>query len=114
MQRETDSIPDDATARFIVDDRERDLLRAFSDLGVETTTRRLPLGDVLLPRSGAVVERKTLEDLAASIKDGRWREQRTRLLESGAPVFYIVEGVVDLSGRQAGGLPAETPTILDA
>ena len=32
------------------------------------------------------------QDLAVSIKDGRWAEQKARLLCSGLTVFYILEG----------------------
>ena len=32
------------------------------------------------------------QDLAASIKDGRWNEQKARLLASGCKVFYFLEG----------------------
>jgi ERCC4-type nuclease len=43
-----------------------------------------------------VLERKTLADLAASLLDGRWREQKSRLLtycsETGARPAYIIEG----------------------
>ena len=39
-------------------------------------------------------ERKTLKDLSASLKDGRFTEQKTRLLEAAKTikVFYIIEG----------------------
>lgn len=42
------------------------------------------------------VERKTLPDLAASIKDGRYREQKQRLLGAVGRdrVLYVVEGVL--------------------
>jgi ERCC4-type nuclease len=55
--------------------------------------------------SGAVViERKAVADLEASLLDGRYREQRTRLLafcaEKGAVPMYIIEGELDrLNGR---------------
>jgi len=46
-----------------------------------------------------VIERKTVADLEASIKDGRYREQRLRLLtycgETGARPLYIIEGNLD-------------------
>ena len=46
------------------------------------------------PPSSLVFERKTLADLAASIKDGRYREQKQRL-KSAYPfhrITYIIEG----------------------
>ena len=46
-----------------------------------------------------MIERKTVADLEASIKDGRYREQRLRLLtycgETGARPLYIMEGNLD-------------------
>jgi len=56
-----------------------------------------------------VFERKTLADLAASIKDGRYREQKARLLSHYAPhrITYIVEGggMRWLRAGSANGLP---------
>jgi ERCC4-type nuclease len=40
----------------------------------------------------ALIERKRTDDFAASISDGRWREQKSRLSRSGAIVIYIIEG----------------------
>ena len=56
---------------------------------------RMDVGDATV--GGALlVERKTLADLAASIKDGRYREQKARLLaervRTGAAVAYVIEG----------------------
>lgn len=39
-----------------------------------------------------IIERKTIADLICSIKDGRFREQRTRLMETNAKIIYIIEG----------------------
>jgi ERCC4-type nuclease len=77
----------------------------------EIKSERLPLGDVILhdPSQGqglgrdiVIFERKTLADLAASIRDGRYKEQSFRLIESAATtgfhthhIVYIIEG--DLS-----------------
>ncbi|KAI0009763.1 crossover junction endonuclease MUS81 [Xylariaceae sp. FL0662B] len=81
--------------------------------GVKPIMRSLELGDALwvakchdpnfLSRLGAegdevvldwVVERKRLDDLIGSIKDGRFHEQKFRLGRSGIKnVVYIVEGI---------------------
>ena len=79
--------------QLVVDKRERHLLALFGDGGVQTET--LELGDVWCRYEDGscwVAERKTTQDLANSIKDGRWDEQRTRLASSGLHVFYILEG----------------------
>ncbi len=79
---------------------------SLEQLGVPAETRALPLGDAvwIARRTGGgkgeedevvldfVVERKRLDDLQSSIKDGRWREQKFRLASSGlSHVVYIVE-----------------------
>ena len=41
-----------------------------------------------------IIERKTLDDLAASILDGRYREQKQRLKKSNITnIYYLIEGV---------------------
>jgi ERCC4-type nuclease len=80
-----------------------------STINHEIRSERLPIGDVILydPTQGqqkdiVIFERKTLADLAASIRDGRYKEQSFRLIESAAAtgfhthhIVYIIEG--DLS-----------------
>ena len=72
----------------------------------EIKSERLPLGDIILhdPSQGqqkdiVIFERKTLNDLAASIRDGRYKEQSFRLIETAAAtgfhthnIVYIIEG----------------------
>jgi len=50
------------------------------------------IGDVVIGLEKAVVERKTLKDLAASLRDGRYKEQSYRLQACQMPVYYIIEG----------------------
>jgi ERCC4-type nuclease len=38
------------------------------------------------------MERKRADDFAASIVDGRWREQTSRLFSTGYRVFFVIEG----------------------
>lgn len=92
----------------IIDTRERELVHRLG-----WPTRNLPVGDVwiglsgeVLALGGIVAERKTAADLEASILDGRYREQRTRLLShcqiNGYRPLYIIEGDLDrLNGRLA-------------
>lgn len=101
---------------LLVDQREtrtdRGSAISFARLlqGARAESRQLPLGDMVWiarPRSGSVprragdnehvlsyvVERKRMQDLAASVFDGRYAEQKRRLRESGiARVLYLVEG----------------------
>jgi ERCC4-type nuclease len=50
--------------------------------------------------AGWIVERKTLQDLSASVVDGRYDEQKLRLLEAPGldGVIYLVEGNAPLFG----------------
>lgn len=86
-----------------VDHREHSLvsLLRHTDMASSVVVRTLEVGDVSLwlgDRCIALMERKTLADLAASIKDGRYKTQHGRLRgmrECGTPVFYIIEGHLD-------------------
>ena len=87
----------------------RKSLGAAAATNHEIKCERLPLGDLILhdPNLGqgrdiVIFERKTLNDLAASIRDGRYKEQSFRLIETAAAtgfnthhIVYIIEG--DLS-----------------
>ena len=84
---------------YIVDNRERALIGLLSSPEVKT----LPIGDIWIgvsgeeiQKGGIIAERKTIRDLEASILDGRYKEQRQRLLAhcsaTGAQPLYILEG----------------------
>ena len=77
--------------------------------------RRLDVGDVLVTsgedqepdgRRTICLERKRWDDLAASVCDGRWREQKARMLPTpGLRYAYVVEGaaVEGWGGAHRGG-----------
>ena len=85
-----------------IDTRERSLweLAQFyiaKDPRIEFVQVPLELGDAEIrveaqPR--VLFERKTHVDLAQSLKDGRYKEQKSRILSAWDPrrVFYLVEG----------------------
>lgn len=79
-----------------VDHRElalKDLLKNENPI-----LEHLAIGDVSVTLNGdlfLVFERKTLSDFAASIKDGRFKNQKIKLKESLSRVFYIIEGHFD-------------------
>jgi len=85
---------------LIVDVRERALIAALTRIGTPFTTAGLKVGDVLIQSVAdeqplLIIERKSLADFAASNEDGRYREQRARLMAArggGASVLYIIEG----------------------
>ncbi|BAN90369.1 ERCC4 domain-containing protein [Aeropyrum camini] len=63
----------------------------LESLGVRVIVRQLPMGDYLVSDS-IVVERKTSNDFARSLFDGRLFEQASRLAEHYDIVFIIIEG----------------------
>lgn len=102
--------PGTFTIHLLLDNREvrakndRDYIQnTLSAAGVIPLTRALSIGDAMwiacerfLPNREIVldyiVERKRLDDLVASIKDGRFHDQKFRLTKSGVRnVTYIIE-----------------------
>lgn len=75
----------------------------------------LPIGDFIIRDIDTIhyiIERKTIIDLASSITDGRFREQKQRLLESiGVPekIIYIIEG--DKNQKKFGNI---SKSIIDS
>ena len=77
------------------DSREKGLISLFRGAGVAHQVETLPVGDVLCQYDGGkswIAERKRSDDFAASIQDGRWREQTARLFASGCQTVYLLEG----------------------
>lgn len=69
------------------------------DANIKMVTENLPLGDIILcddlGQEKAIIERKSLADLAASIRDGRYKEQSFRLNQCDLhnhQIYYLVEG----------------------
>jgi ERCC4-type nuclease len=89
-----------------IDTREQELLTKcqntiegspkFKDIKLVSQT--LPLGDIIINdgiNDCIIIERKTLSDLAASIKDGRYEEQSYRLNglnHHNHNIIYLIEG----------------------
>jgi len=89
-----------------IDNRESELIRSCKYIleicpsykNIQILVENLPVGDVILSKNNVdkiIIERKNLQDLAASIKDGRYEEQSYRL--NGLPIdnhniFYLIEG----------------------
>ncbi len=77
----------------------------------------LEVGDFMIQQTThetstlCIIERKTVQDLCASITDGRFRQQKERMLESVLDpnkILYIIEGSKKVRGK--GALPA---TVID-
>lgn len=78
---------------LIVDYREHELIANIRS--ITPTSKNLQVGDINIGNK-LIIERKTIADFEASFIDGRYRDQRTRLLvhcqETGAQPLYIFEG----------------------
>lgn len=92
-----------------IDNREKDLIKNiqslkekndhFKDISYEIVM--LPIGDVIIEDKNGkeiiIIERKTISDLHASIRDGRYEEQSYRLNSVDLPnhnIIYLIEGTL--------------------
>ena len=95
-----------------IDMRERDLITQIQLLIASTETTfnnikvdicALPLGDIIIIDDKTntellIIERKSIADLMASIKDGRYSEQSYRMNGIEHPnhnIIYLIEGDID-------------------
>jgi len=87
---------------IIIDNRERNLYKNICERDLDIykddiniQNKQLDIGDIQIIIDGYlyIFERKTTNDLLASINDGRYREQKARLKASNArSITYIIEG----------------------
>jgi len=97
-----------------IDSRERELINLckyyleISPLykNIQIVTGNLPIGDIIIcddkQEERIVIERKSIRDLSASIKDGRYEEQSYRLNglhHDNHNIIYLIEG--DLNGKNS-------------
>ena len=90
-----------------IDNREHDLILDIPNiieqkkLSIAFKVCELQIGDIEIRDSSdnlkMIIERKTLNDLASSITDGRYREQSLRLKEAVSDIldhnkYYLIEG----------------------
>ena len=105
------------TLEFVIDNRERKLIKIFESMcdpnNVKIIVEQLVLGDIVFRERSEIkdengmsqehvdnilyVERKTVADLSASIKDGRSSEQKERLKATTDRnrIIYLIEGQMD-------------------
>lgn len=97
---------------IVIDEREKGLYEAilpFADSlkTLSISKQVLSLGDIIIRRFDEdettplpliIFERKTISDLLASIQDGRYKEQSTRLLHASSiephNIIYLIEGPI--------------------
>lgn len=87
-----------------VDHRESKLLQILNELDVPHVSANLDVGDIRIcheDKVQVVIERKTLQDLASSISDGRYRDQKYRMLDNygACAVMYVIEGNIWKDGQ---------------
>ncbi len=97
-----------------IDSRERELINLckyyleISPLykNIQIVTENLPIGDIIIcddkQEERIVIERKSIRDLSASIKDGRYEEQSYRLNglhHENHNIIYLIEG--DLNAKNS-------------
>ncbi|SPP89122.1 crossover junction endonuclease MUS81 [Drosophila guanche] len=123
-ERVVEMLPGSFEVLLLVDTQETsgknkrvlDQTRSYlQSLGAEHEVRRLTVGDFLWIARDAdgnelvlpyIVERKRMDDLASSIRDGRFHEQKHRLRQCGLPhVIYLIE---DYGDNEQLGLPLDS------
>uniref|UniRef100_A0A6C0EYE7 ERCC4 domain-containing protein n=1 Tax=viral metagenome TaxID=1070528 RepID=A0A6C0EYE7_9ZZZZ len=93
---------------LIIDNREGkliELIKATSGFIIPYELKSLQVGDIIIsndshPDKSIIIERKCIADMLASIKDGRYKEQKIRLQAevsqnpNNTIICYLVEGTV--------------------
>ena len=113
-----------------VDVREQDLLQQINQLlltiplfkNIIVKSESLPIGDIIISNEKEellIIERKSMSDLLASIKDGRYEEQSYRLNGSdyhNHNIIYLIEGDINKPNRfkTDNGLGSEKLTLYSA
>ncbi len=118
-----------------VDTREPDLLQQLNHITSNTPSFKnlvikfetLPIGDIIIcdeneakpgePVEKLIIERKSVSDLMASIKDGRYEEQSYRLNglnHHNHNIIYLVEGDVSRVNRYKPNNTVERLTLYSA
>lgn len=94
----------DKYMEFIIDNRES-IKSHFTEKNLDyVICKNMEIGDFAFYVNKELIcifERKTIEDLAGSIKDGRYREQKKRLLDNipKSKILYIIEGDLTKNNR---------------
>jgi crossover junction endonuclease MUS81 len=88
------------TLNIIIDNRETNLYnnmieRDLDKYNIQITKKPLEIGDIHIIYNDInfIYERKTINDLISSVKDGRYKEQKLRLMANNPNnINYIIEG----------------------
>ena len=82
--------------KIVIDNRENKLIELLEKNNINITKKNLEIGDIIIlsdEKPIIIIERKTLSDLSASIKDGRYKEQKIRLIHNykDCKKIYLIE-----------------------
>ena len=88
---------------LIIDNREIKLIELLKSTNISYEIKTLEIGDIIIsndkyPEKLIIVERKCMQDMLASIKDGRYKEQKIRLQaekynsNGNKIICYLIEG----------------------
>ena len=104
-----------------VDYREKKLIKILKSLlevhefkNITIDVKNLPLGDIIIKdeeKEFMIIERKSLNDLASSIKDGRYREQSYRLTNTplhNHRIVYLIEGDLSMWSNNRINIKSDT------
>lgn len=99
----------------IIDDREHHISNLVDSFTVHVRIERIQVGDFAIVHDNkiyAIIERKTLKDYAASIRDNRInnREKMIEVREqTGCKLYYLIEGVPPKTpNTKIGRIPYKT------
>ena len=94
--------------KLIIDNREKKLIELIKN-DIDILLKNLDIGDIQFSIEDNIViiiERKTICDLAASIKDGRYKEQKIRIKNiKNSKIIYLLEGNINTNYN---GIPSST------
>ena len=94
------------------------LVPVFKSIQIKSET--LPIGDIIIndgEDDKIIIERKSVNDLLSSIKDGRYEEQSYRLNglnHHNHNIVYLIEGDVNKINRFKSDVPIEKLTLYSA
>lgn len=95
---------------IIIDNRERNLWKIMNERDLDIykdkiniQNKQLEIGDIhiILNNNLFIYERKTINDLLSSITDGRYKEQKIRLMAQNANINMIIEGDNIISSKNS-------------
>ena len=106
---------------IIIDYREKKLIKLMKSQlelyeykNIEIKVENLPLGDIIIKKNEKellTIERKSINDLASSIRDGRYKEQSFRLNNTNIHnhnIIYLIEGDISMWSNSYSRIKPET------